>query len=110
MSDTDAQARALLGSAAAYISEHGHHKGAMFANEPSPAPACAIGSLVACGADMGMGLPDSAFSRAQHLLTNKITESYGGSEWEINAIADWNDDPATTAEDVILTMKRLAHE
>lgn len=94
----------ILLKAADDIATNGHYKGNYFAGgDRANGPACALGAIDR--ATYGRGLrtdfhPSPLLASALHLLAKEIG---------VSNIADWNDAPETTAEDVILAMKRAAH-
>ena len=97
--EAEAEARAVLRDAAEYIAEHGHAKGRF--GGVNDEPACAIGALV------GAAGSRNAARAAMDIVSRSLgaTRSYAPAY-----ITAWNDDPATSAEDVILTLKRLGNE
>lgn len=100
-------ARKVLAEAGKYIAENGHHKGSMYSEDEVPdPPACAIGAIHKVA---GFGTRGHYYTGAVALLTEELCGSQD-NPWDGSAIAQWNDHPNTSAEDVILTLKRLGHE
>jgi hypothetical protein len=88
---TDVQA--TLKAAAEYISEHGWTQGMMREKDGS---VCAAGALLVVSGSESAG---------REAFTGYLYHTGG---W-VN-VADWNDQPDRTAEEVILTLKRAAEE
>jgi hypothetical protein len=82
-----------LKAAAEYISEHGWTQGMMREKDGS---VCAAGALLAVSGYESAG---------REAFTGYLYHTGG---W-VN-VADWNDQPDRTAEEVILTLKRAAEE
>jgi len=108
--------RELLKAASEYMAENGHIKRASFkygvpvkditdAQEmrAKGVPSCALGSIE--GAWWRRGGCDSymAMSEATNIMTDWVRGNTGFTN-----IPSWNDHPDTTAEDVILALKRAA--
>lgn len=89
-------AQETLKAAAEYISEHGWTQGEMSARD---------GSVCAAGAIAAVSGYDNGRSAARGAFSGYLYHTEGWS-----SIADWNDQPDRTAEDVILTLKRAAEE
>jgi hypothetical protein len=107
------EAQELLRKAADYMAEHGHTKGA-FVDEGT-GRVCADGAIQAAGDWVSInGI--SVMESARRLLANQVREDLGrdpvsdpvsaGVVQEV--IWDYNDRDETTAEDVILALKRAA--
>lgn len=113
----DRAARGTLADAATYIAENGHHKEGLFdlgmidAEDAPPGdvlPACALGAIM-------QSKPVSFDSlnielRAIKILADAVAAADSGRRTPAGQVAEWNDAPERTAEDVILTLKRLGHE
>lgn len=100
-------AREILAEAGRYIAENGHHKGSMYSEDEVPEPpACAIGAIHSAA---GFGSRGHHYVGAVELLTEELHGSLS-FPWDGSTIAQWNDHPSTSAEDVILTLKRLGNE
>lgn len=105
--DLDGEAREALLAGAEYISENGHYKNAFFRPAGVPfeqaieegLPACALGGIMSYTGHM-----DEIWLRARQLLQEHLGCS------DAYSIGDWNDDDDRTAEEVILEMKRVAHD
>ena len=95
----------LLLKAADDIAENGHHKGSYFAGEGRTGAACALGALdrAAWGATRGV--------RYSYATERVLSEAIGllVKQCGSGLIPRWNDAPGTTAEDVILTLKKAAN-
>ncbi|PRH79361.1 hypothetical protein C6N75_09765 [Streptomyces solincola] len=101
----DEDVRANFRQAAEYISEHGHYKGGYFEGGLDPVvvvpsyltpAACAMGALAKVAAGERSFVSESAVGYLDRRLGIPVGE--------------WNDRPETTAEDVILELKRAADE
>lgn len=116
MTSLDTEARAAIRRGAEYISENGHNKETMFARQEGNthyptyeecvaqgASACALGSIIVSTGEM-----NRVYDHARTLLLQSIQGAYGSGVYM--GIVDWNDDPATSAEDVILLMNRVGNE
>lgn len=107
------ESRELLIGAAEYISENGHTKDTYFGSRAPgdgyldfeeavdrKLPACARGAINAARILKGKASVASIFA-AEHLLSESILPGPG-----LINIARWNDNPETSAEDVILALKK----
>lgn len=107
MNDLELEAREALRAGAEYIAENGHYKNAFFRPAGVPfeqaieegLPACALGGIMSYTGKM-----DEVWVQARKLLQIHLgcTDAY--------SIGDWNDADDRTAEEVILEMKRVAHD
>lgn len=107
-----------LRRAADYLSRNGHIQGNLYQyNEGAPMPsACALGALrmVARESDGGW-LQMPTYAEACHRLVEHLRNQGAIPNEYVDIdpsalIPMWNDDPSTTAEDVILAMKMAAEE
>lgn len=104
----------ILRKASEYIAEHGHHKESFTKPDGTlTPPACAMGAItIACNGqgwlsqDVCTLIEESRTQLAQHL----IREGQSGAGEPFQVIAVWNDYKRTSAEDVILALKRAADE
>lgn len=111
----------LLLKAADYIARNGHYKGAFHHGGMSmppgdlhdfARPSCVLGAMRVVAGREGINWTFASFVRAEKLLCEELGYDDYMREVEGETVAVvplWNDDPSTTAEDVILTMKRAAH-
>lgn len=105
----------VLRGAALYIARHGFHQDDMFANLTQFAPpACAMGAIrmAACGSatvPYTIGQASLVDATITHLAEYILTS---GNRWYSSGpdftVADWNDEPARTAEHVIATLRAAA--
>ncbi|OII61166.1 hypothetical protein BJP40_06465 [Streptomyces sp. CC53] len=114
---TDDTVRQILRDAADYIAEHGHCKGRLESWSPdADLPAvCALGALRRTGLRHGIAAYGAAVGQlADHLRSRDDDPRipYAWKRWVDSAqlIPIYNDHEATTAEDVILAMKRAAED
>jgi hypothetical protein len=103
--------REALRAASEYIAKNGHHKGSLYSYEgrsdQEPA-ACALGAIRQVTAVCGYYTGDEYYSAVRRLTLHLMGAGHCGVGGEI--IPKWNDAPETTAEEVILTLKRAAEE
>ena len=97
-----------LRAAAQYLQENGWTQGYLYDHGvPMPSPACAVGAMraVTDGAAEEQNLRDvlSSYLEAEGLMSRKRPTPTAR-----RTLTGWNDDPHTTAEDVILAMKHAA--
>lgn len=115
----------ILEKAAAYIAEHGWVQGENFADEEeedwvwervqefTPA-ACALGAIYAVSDtdpdEVGVTeeVRDARERLSGFINSAPVTRVGVFSKTAVDVIADWNDAPGRTAEDVILTLRRAA--
>ncbi|MFF8831346.1 hypothetical protein [Streptomyces sp. NPDC015131] len=120
MNDTD-----ILAEGAEYIAEHGHVKGKYFADDvlsPYGTPAaCAMGAMAAANRNGNWETLENAKEKLAKQIKLDFPDFIKGSHTLAQervgvlidphaVIAVWNDDPDRTAEEVILTMKKAAHD
>lgn len=89
----------LFDAAADHIDAFGHHKGSGFAdaNNPRTSPSCIIGALGMVGTH-DLSLPERV---AMYALLGEYVSPHRG-------ITEFNDDPETTPEQVIETLRAVA--
>jgi hypothetical protein len=111
--------------AAEDIGEHGHNKQTYFGGNGhwSQGPACAFGAIARTQPERYMrAIGNGGFvlneevekSAAAKLLAEQIRRDYpdlipNNDGADFLAVIQYNDHPSTSAEDVILTMKKAAH-
>jgi hypothetical protein len=104
MDDLEVQAREAIREGAEYIAEHGHYKSGFFPADGRPyedkiddgLPACALGGILSSTRKM-----NATFFNAAELLRTRL---------EVDSIGQWNDQEDISAEEIILQMKRVAHD
>jgi hypothetical protein len=110
----------ILRVAAAYLTEHGWIQGEAFANHTSAdqPPGCVYGAIrIACGSHPSRYLTkeqDAAIDRAMHALAYHLQpvdrDVDGMHRLAVYPIVTgWNDDPHTTAEQVIAALRAAAN-
>lgn len=104
----------VLLKAADEIARYGLHKGNYALREDPDSPVCALGGIkrAVYGSVYGFAVDEkmSVEGAAVLKLENSIKkQGYEPECKQLAVIPMWNDEPETTAEDVILAMKKAAH-
>ena len=99
----------ILRNAAAYIQKHGWIQGALDNDEGE---VCALGAICAVTDRLLRSQPDYCWEEVEGLVRTARFALQLHIGCDLNhfgiGIPSWNDDPHTTAEDVILAMKHAA--
>lgn len=99
-------AREALLKAAEIIGRDGHYKGSLCDGDPETGPVCAMGALFrALTGKAQTGI----WTEEQSLILREASSLLYTAVPTERSIPGWNDDTATSAEDVILAFKRAAH-
>jgi hypothetical protein len=107
--------REILQAASAYISENGHNKGALYSWDGKLAgqkpAACALGAIRSVLDDSDIL---NYFPAAMRLADYLKRECLTGPDWQQQnpsaLVPAWNDRWETSAEEVILALKKAAEE
>lgn len=90
---------------AAGLVDRGWCQGRMFLGTPEGMKCCIIGAIQVAAADILLGEERVRFYRKADILLSAIAHKAG-----FDVIADWNDAPGRTAEEVASALRELARE
>lgn len=100
----------VLAKAAEYIGEHGWCQGRSMDEEGRVCAMGAINAVLPIPHDIRDLHAEARYLLAAAVARCLLTKYIDNAPGRELTVISWNDDPSRTAEDVILAMKRAAHE